>query len=550
MPPLSALTSTPALVEAAIAAARAEVPVMAGAVFDEQAARRAVDFFPRFLRHTEGEWAGRPFVLMVWQAIAVARLFGWMRPNGTRVYRRLALWVARKNGKTEFLAGLSILGLLVDAEPGGQGFAIARDEKQARLVFAKMGRMISLSPGLRDRFGVFKSGMVCNPLGAGFRPLSGNPEGKHGLSMTVLAVDEMHEIPDDRLYTFVHQSSAARRQPIEVMASTAGLAGRSFGYEFFQHCERVLASPDLDPSLLVVMFAVSADDDWTDPAVWAKANPGLGNTVKTEYLREECEKAKANPRLENDFRRYHLNQWVGQETRWLQLSVWDACGDGDWRDEVLLAGRPAYGGLDMSSTRDITALVWVFPPWGGDPKWRVLCRFWLPGVTLEERTRRDGVSYDAFARDGAIVKTTGNAVDQEAVYEQILIDCDTFDVQRIGYDPWGMQMLATKLYGEGVPMAKVRQGFGSLSAPTKHLEILLLAGDLAHGGHPVLRWMAGNVAVQMDAAGNIKPAKDKSSEKIDGIVALVTALATVPEQVEPSPVSPWENPDYEPRVYQ
>lgn len=533
---------------AVLDAAAAAIPAFAGAVFDAERARRCVAFFPVYLRHTEGEWAGRPFVLMRWQAEIVARAFGWRRPDGTRVYRRVALWVARKNGKTEFLAGLSLLALIADGEQGGQGFAVARDEKQARLVFAKMGRMIAYNPELAQSFSVYKSGLLYTPLGAGFRPLSGNPDGKHGLSMSVMAVDEMHEIPDDRLYTFVHQSAAARRQPIEFMASTAGLRGVSFGSDFYDHCTAVLAEPGIDPSLLVVIFAAGDDDDWAAAETWAMANPGLGTTVKRSYLDEECAKARRNPRLENDFRRYHLNQWVGQDTRWLQMSVWDRCASVDWRDESHLAGRPAYGGLDLSATRDITALVWVFPPVEDDPVYHVRCRFWLPGETLDERVLRDRVPYDRFAALGALVKTAGNAIDQQVIQRQIMADVEAFDVQHLGYDPWSMKLLAVALYGDGVPVVSVRQGFVTLSSPAKHLETLLLRGEIDHGGHPVLRWMAQNVAVVTDPAGNIKPAKNRSSEKIDGIAALVTALATLPEDSEPAPVSPWEDPSYEPAI--
>lgn len=545
----SALVSTGEAEARALDAAAGHAPAFAGAWFDRTLAQRCIQFFPKFLRHTEAEWAGRPFVPMLWEAVLVARTFGWRRPDQTRVYRRVALWVARKNGKTELLAGLAILAIIVDREISGQGFALARDEKQARLVFAKMGKMISFNPVLAQQFEVYKSGLLYSPLGTGFRPLSGNPDGKHGLSMTVMTVDEMHEIPDDLLYTFVHQSTAARRQPLEFMASTAGLKGHSFGSEFYEHCEAVLAEPALDPSLLVVLFAAGEDDDWTAPATWEKANPGLGVTVKRDYLAEECAKAQKNPRLENNFRRYHLNQWVGQDTRWLQMHVWDRCGIADWADEASLAGRPCYGGLDLSSTRDLTALVWLFPPVGDEDVTRILCRFWLPAESLEERVRQDRAPYDRFERIGALMKTDGNAVDHGVVEAQIMADCETFSVQQIGFDPWAAHMLVLRLLEAGAPMLRVPQRYGILSAPSKALETMLLRGEIDHGKHPVLRWMAQNVAVVTDQAGNIMPAKHKSSERIDGIAAVITALATMPTPAEASPVSPWEDPAYEPQVF-
>lgn len=499
-----------------------------GAWYDHALAEKVITVWPTLFRHTEGRWAGKPFVLTKWQAAIVRLLVGWKMPDGFRLFRRLLLWIGRKNGKTEFLAALSLLFWLLDGEKGGQAFAMARDEKQARIVFDKAKRMLALSPLLSAKVQTFKKSIFCPQLWAKYEVLSGNPEGKHGLSASVIVGDEMHEWKDELLYTYLHQSIAARDQPIEIMASTAGIKGRGYGWSLWEESESLLAGRLHDPTTLVVIFAVPADADWTDESLWPLANPNLGISPKLEYLRAECAKAKDNPRLEANFRRYHLNQWVTTESRWFPISRWDACciGPDSWKHrEANMRGRRCYGGLDLSRTRDVTALYWWFPPDEAGGIWDVLCRFWVPEETLAERVRRDRVKYDLWAREGALLTTSGDWVDQNAIKEAIQADSSMFDVQGIGYDPWAATKLAQELMEEGAPMIEVRQGIQSLGEASVEFERMVFSRRLDHGGQPVLRWMVENVTLYMDRNGNFKPDKAKSNEKIDGVVAGVTGLA-------------------------
>ncbi len=495
--------------------------------FDERAADAAVDFFPRYLVFTEGEWAGRPFNLEPWQARDIVRpLFGWKRADGTRRYRRCYVWVPRKNGKTELAAGVSLLALLGDAEPGAQVFSIAKDRDQARLVFNKASAMVQRSPPLSRLLECLKPSIYCARTNGAFKPLSGTPEGKHGLSMSGLVGDEIHEWPNGDLYTFVHQSSAARRQPLEFLISTAGRRG-TYGWEVWDYCQKLLAGTIEDDETLVVIYAADPEDDWRQPATWAKANPNLGVSVKEEYLAAECRRALELPRLENDFRRYHLNQWTEQDVRWLPLTKWDACkGELAYPElEERLEGLTCFAGNDLSQTTDLTARALVFPPQPGLEQWAVLMRFYVPEARIDERSRRDRVPYDRWAKEGWITPTPGNVVDYDYVKNDLLADAERFHIVQAGFDPFNAMQLMLQLQGEGMPVQQVRQGFLTLSGPSKELERLMLEADLVHGGHPVLRWCAGNVAVETDAAGNIKPSKAKSTERIDGIAALVTALA-------------------------
>lgn len=495
--------------------------------FDDKAGAAAVSFFHDKLRFTEGEWAGRPFRLEGWQENDIIRpLFGWKRADGTRQFRRCIVWIPRKNGKTELAAGVALLALIGDGELGGQVYSIAKDKDQARLVFSKAGAMVNLSPSLSDLLQTFKPSIYCAELNAAFKPLSGNATGKHGLSMSGLIGDEIHEWPSGDLYTFVHQSSVARRQPIEFLISTAGQR-LGFGWETFEYCQKVRQGVVDDPETLIIIYAADPEADWTDEATWRAANPNYGVSVKPDYLRAECKRAQESPRHENDFKRYHLNIWTEQAVRWLPMDRWrELAGETPWEEMAeTLRGRRCFGGVDLSQTTDLTAELLVFPPVADGERWKFLPRFFVPADRVESRVKRDRVPYDKWARSGALILTEGNVVDYDFVKAQILRDAEMFRIEKFGFDPFNATQLMIQLQDEGLPVEKVRQGFLTLSGPSKELERLLLGGAFEHGGHPILEWCASNVATEMDAAGNIKPSKSKSTERIDGIAALITALA-------------------------
>lgn len=519
--------------------AAATVP---GARFDTELADAVVSAWPTWFRHTEGRWAGKPFHLTLWQAAIVRLLVGWKTADGFRLFRRLFLWIARKNGKTEFLAALASLFWICDREMGGQAYAMARNENQAKLVFEKAKTMVRLSPAFADRVQVFKKSLYLPELWARFEVLSGAAEGKHGLSASVIVGDEMHEWPDGALYTTLHQSIAARDQPIELYSSTAGLTGRNYGWTLWQECVSIAVGGLDDPTTLVAIFAAEAEEDWTDERVWAKANPNLGISPKIEYLRAECIKAQDNPRLENDFRRYHLNQWTEQVVRWLSLARWiaGAADPQSWRDAAeRLRGRRCFGGLDLSSVSDLTALVWIFPPIVEGGAWELLVRMWCPAESIALRSRRDRVPYDLWAQADAIRRTDGDVVDYGVIERQVCVDAELFDVMGLAIDRWNATSTAIRLAEDGCNVVMFGQGFASMSAPSKEWERLVMAGLLDHGGHPVLRWMVGHVAIATDDAGNIKPTKRKSGEKIDGVVAGIMALGLAIGQ-QPDAVSVYE----------
>lgn len=523
--------------------------------YDERAADAAVRFFATRLRLTEGEWAGRPFLLEDWQEHDIVRpLFGWKRADGTRRYRRCYIWVARKNGKTELAAGIALLMLLGDGEMGGQVFSIASEKEQASIVFNKATAMVAYSPELSEHLDTLKSAIYCPSLNGSFRPLSGKPQGKHGLNMSGLVGDEVHEWKSGDLYTFVHDSAAARRQPLEVMISTAGVKG-SHGEEVYNECLAILSGEIEDPSTLVVIYAAANDDDWEDEATWLKANPNWGKSVKPETFREDFKRARQSPRVENDFRRYKLNQWTDQAVRWLPIDAvdddgkrfgWDHCvGPTPWNElEAKLLGKRCFGGLDLSATQDLSALEWWFPIQDGITTPIVLSRFWKPRDLIKAHGLRDKVPYADLVKQGALLTTPGNVIDHGAIRAQVIADASLFKVAFYGekreahqgglaIDRFDATETIVQLDGEGLPVVPFGQGFVSMSGPAKELERLVLSNGFHHGGHPVLRRHAQAVAVEQDAAGNIKPSKKYSTQRIDGIAGLTMALGIAAHDVGP-----------------
>jgi phage terminase large subunit-like protein len=503
--------------------------------YDERTADKAVGFFRDHLVFSEGEWAGQPFILEPWQEHDVVRpLFGWKRADGTRRFRRCYVWVARKNGKTELAAGIALLVLLGDAEPAGQVFSIAAELAQASIVFTKASNMVARSASLTAKLECLAKSIYCPQLNASFRPLSGKPGGKHGLAMSGLIGDEIHEWVNGDLYTFIHDSAAARRQPLEFLISTAGVLG-THGAEVWDECEAILAGDIEEPSTLVVIYAADKDDDWTIEATWRKANPNLDVSLKVADMAAACKEARQKPRLENDFKRYKLNMWTEQAVRWLPIDAlddegrkfgWDHCvGALGWRElELSLKHRRAFLGLDLSSTTDLTSAVWWFPPATPGEKPKCIARFYLPADRLAEAEKRDKLPYRKWALEGVLRTTPGNVVDYAFIKADIYSDCEQFKLINGGVDRYNATQIVVEMIQDGLPLELFGQGFVSMSAPAKELERLVISNGFEHGGHPLLRKHAQGVAVETDPAGNIKPTKAKSSVRIDGIVSLVEAI--------------------------
>ena len=520
-----------------------------GAWFDHAKADRVVDAWPRWFRLTTDRFAGVPFRLTRWQEIVVRLLVGWKRPTETidpatgrpatyqvRVFRRLLLWVPRKNGKTEFLSALALLFFVYEPLAGAEGYCFARDEDQANVPFGRMKAMLladtALTGGATPRVTMTRRGIFLVERAALFQLLSGKPDGKHGRMPQVILGDEMHEWDSRDLEDNLRQGTGTRLQPIELYASTAGIKSRKTGFDLWQESADIVEGRIDDPSTLAVIFAAGENDDWQDEAVWAAANPTIGLTPTWDYLRIEARKAAGNPRAEAAFRRYHLNQWVEQVARWLPDKLWAACVDEPESWPTLaerMQGRRCLLAIDVAATRDVFALVAMFPPEEAGEKWVLVPRFWIPEETLQERAERDRKTpWKEWVSSGALQTTPGNAVDQNFVAQAIKKDLERYSVEAIGFDPWNATKLVGDLMSDGVTpelFVQVRQGIMSLGEPSKEFERLVFAGLLDHGGHPVLGWMARNVAIRFDENMNFMPARKRSADKIDGIVAAVMCVA-------------------------
>ncbi len=492
--------------------------------FDERAATVAVNFFEKLLVHVKGEWAGQPFTLQPWQRDDIIRqIFGWKRADGTRKYRTVYIEIPRKNGKSSLAAGIALLLLYADGEPGAEIYSAAADKDQASIVFDLASQMAKGSRHLEKRSEIFKKSILVQETASVYRVLSADAFTKHGLNAHGVVVDELHAQPTRDLVDVLVTSTGARRQPLVVFITTAGFDRQSICWEYHERARQILARIIEDSSFFAYIDAAEESDDWQDVAVWKKANPGYGVMVKEDYLANEARRAAQTPAYQNTFRRLHLNQWTQQETRWLPMQDWDACAL--QLNLTLLAGGRCYGGLDLASTSDLASFVLDFPSEEGEEEHHAwLPFFWIPEENMVERARKDRVPYDAWARAGLITVTEGNTIDYGFIVRDIETLGEKYNVQEIAFDRWGAFQVSQQLEGAGFTMVGFGQGFQSMSPPTKELLRLVLDHKLSHGAHPVLRWMADNVVVSTDSAGNVKPNKQKSREKIDGIVAGVMAL--------------------------
>jgi phage terminase large subunit-like protein len=508
---------------------RDERAVLEGCRFDVRAAERVRTFFTKFLRHSKGQWAGQPFKLLDWQwREVVGPLFGWKRADGTRRYRRAYIEVPKKNGKSALFSGLSLYLLAADGEPGAEVYSAALDRDQASIVFNEAANMVEVSPQLSSRLNVVRSTKrIVMPRSRSFyKALSADVPAKEGLNAHAVLIDELHAQKTRLLWDTLRYAGASRRQPLHLSITTAGFDRHSICWEQHDYAEKVLDGTIEDSSFLPFIAAAGAEDDWTNPEVWRKANPSFAVTINPEQFAEDCREARESPAKENSFRRYRLNQWTEQEVRWLNMEKWDACATplGD------LERRPCYAGLDLSSTTDITALVLVFP---NEDRYDVLPLFWVPEEGARRRERGDRVPYSAWIRGGFVAATPGEVIDYDRIRQKINELGQRYEIREIAIDRWNATQLATQLEGDGFEVVAFGQGYASMNWPCKKLEELVLGGKIAHGGHPVLRWMAGNVSIEKDAADNWKPSKKKSIERIDGIVALIMALDRASTQPAP-----------------
>lgn len=495
-----------------------------GSTYDKDAADFAVSFI-ECLCHTKGTWAGKPFELIDWQEKIIRDIFGTLKPNGYRQFNTAYIEIPKKQGKSELAAAVSLLLCCADGEERAEVYGCAADRQQAAIVFDVAADMVRMNPALKKRVKILASQkrIIYQPTNSFYQVLSADAYSKHGFNVSGVIFDELHTQPNRKLYDVMTKGSGdARTQPLYFLITTAGTDTHSICYEIHQKALDIMSGRKHDPTFYPVIYGSKESDDWTDPKVWQKANPSLGITVSIDKVKAAFNSAKENPAEENTFRQLRLNQWVKQSVRWMPMDKWDACAFPV--DERALEGRVCYGGLDLSSSTDITAFVLVFPPEDESEGFTILPHFWIPEDNVNLRVRRDHVPYDIWKKQGYLETTEGNVIHYGYI-EQFIDDLGKkYNIREIAFDRWGAVQMVQNLGGLGFTVVPFGQGFKDMSPTTKELMKLTLEKKIAHGGHPVLRWMMDNIFIRTDPAGNIKPDKAKSTEKIDGVVATIMAL--------------------------
>jgi phage terminase large subunit-like protein len=506
-----------------------ERAVLEGCYFDPKAADHVCNFFEVFLRHSVGDWVGLPFELQAWQRDWLSPVFGWKLPTGYRRFRESYCEIAKKNGKSALASGLALYGLL--EEEGAQVRCGALNSEQAHVVFDECARMVKASPDLEDLLDVWesKNAIVYPGRNAKLKAMSADADSKDGGNLTLAILDEVHHYKSTKLYDMMKYAGRARKQPLLLSITTAGFDKNSFCYSLHKRAVDILEGKNDDIRFLPVIYAADKDkDNLDDPKVWKKANPSLGVIFSEADFAADFAEAKRVPGRLNNFLRLSLNIWTEAEVRWLDTDLWDA-GLEDVDLSVLL-GRSCYAAIDCSTVKDLTSIGLCFVENGF---LRLRNYYFMPADTARERSERDGVSYLEWIEQGWMIETPGNATDFHAIVEQMELLARDHLILKVGLDPWNAAQLANDLMAVGFEVVEMRQGYRTLSPPSKELERRLLAGTIRHDDDPVTRWCLQNTSIQTDPSGNIKPSKKASTERIDGIVATVMAVGLAMSRPDP-----------------
>lgn len=504
--------------------------------WDKRAYLRVKSFFEKWLVHSEGEFAGQPFILLPWQDEFIANVFGLIETaTGLRRYRSAAIWIAKGGGKTAFAAGLALLGIVVDEEPSSECYVAAKSKDQAESCYNKARSFINNCPRLKDKFEESYGELVCSKTvlnkltGKTFEDVSHfgavSSEGKnfHGKSPHIVVLDELWNQSDSVLYSALSKSRRSRRQPLLITISTAGERRNEFAYGRWCYDKKIFANPALDESHYVVIYAAEDGDDWNDEATWLKANPSLGITPKLDILRDEYKKAKDDPMMEKDFKQFHLNLWVSSTTAWINQGRWDANTE-PFSDDSLV-GLPCNLGCDLSLTTDLTALTLTFKK---ENKFYRIDRLFMPIELIQTRSFIDQVPYDKWAADGWIVPCGTTEINQREIEAEIMALYAKYNFAKALFDPALAANLMVRLETQLPYVGKFQQTYTGFSKAAPFFNKLISEGRLIHQGNPAVNWMAYNVEVSQ--SGNfVKPCKPQGVRgrniRIDAIVSGIMSLA-------------------------
>lgn len=492
---------------------------------DEDLAKKVITFIS-ILKHTGGEIAGVQFQLLHFQIKFLLDVICTKKRNdNNRRYTTAMLMLPRKNGKTELIAGVLNYFLFADDEKGKEIYCAANETDQAKILYMATETMIRQNKTLEKKCTRYKSTRTIEKSGEFedfVKVLTSNADTKDGLKPYVVVYDELHAAKNAELYTVLEEGMAHRLEPLFIIISTAGYNHQGIMKSKYEYAKKVKQGVIKDDSFYSMIFEPLESDSWEDESTWIKCNPALGYGVKIDYLRNKFIKAQHSGEDEVAFKTKHLNMWTNSAITWIKNETWKQSFKYQINEDDLI-GKECYAGLDLASTTDIAAFVMVFPKENGE--YDVLCRFWIPNENIRDRSKKDKVPYISWVNEGLITATNGNVIDYAFIETKIKEDCEKFNIKEIAYDRWNSSQLVTNLENEGISqMIQFGQGFASMNSPTKEIETLVLQNKLNHGNNSVLTWMMSNVTLKRDPADNIKIDKSKSSEKVDGMVALAMAL--------------------------
>lgn len=505
--------------------------------------------FASLIKHTAGELAGKNFQFMEWQIKVIIDIFATKHKDGEfkglRRYQTVLLFMAKKGGKSQLGALLTILYFFLDDEKAKECYSMASDLDQAKILHKAFTTMIKQEPELESMVKTtIQPPRVSKYNGAfidEYMAVSSTADSKDGLNVSMALVDEPHSYPNKALYQIITDGMAGRTQPLQIIMSTAGYDLQGFFYrDIYLYAKKLQQGIIKDDSFYFVLFEpdekdLEDPDYWKKEEIWRKANPNYPVSPTASYMKNKVLQAEQSEQSRISFLTKHLNIFCDKVDIWIKNSIWNNNQSKIGFNKLKqLKNRRCYGGLDLSSSTDITALVLIFDDGSGG--FDVIPYFWIPKDNMFERVRRDKVPYFDWVKKGLIKTTEGNVVDYAYIEKTIKRVCEFFNVRMIAYDRWNSNDLIRRLTDdEVVELIQFGQGFSSMSTPTKQIEVLSLQGKLNHASNEVLNWMCSNVVLKKDPSDNWKIDKEKSSEKVDGMVALAMALGVALKDIEEKP---------------
>lgn len=514
-----------------------------GLTFHVERALDAINFFPEVLRLSTGKWEAKPFNLLGWQEFIVGSIYGWLRADGKRRFRTVYVETAKGSGKSPLAAGVGLYMLIADREDRAEVYAAATKKDQAKILFRDAVAMVRQSPVLLNALQINGStgneyNLSYHPRASFFRVISSD-DSQSGPRPHCGLVDELHEHKTAGVLDMLDAGKKSREQPLNFAITNAGVDKKSVCGAQHEYAKRVASGQSQDDEFFGYVCALDeGDDPLTDESVWVKTNPSLpADLPGYDYIRSQVTKARGMPSKESVVRRLNFCQWVQAESPWLSADVWLAAADSEYPRE-LLSGRRCWGGLDLSSTQDLTSLVLIFDKTEADPFYRQLSFFWIPGDRVAEKEESDQIEYKFWTQSGYVEAPAGRAIDKRAVLARVVEICSVYDVESIGFDRHRIEDLLQLMSDAGheLPLEPFGQGYASMAPAVDEYERLLISEELKHDGNPCMTWNAANAVVDMDPAGNRKLNKRRAVGRIDGAVASVMAagrmVSAAPESNE------------------